>query len=287
MPRPATHGKRPCVERVRGFHAFTLIELLVVIAVIGILAALLFPALTLSRSRAQAITCMSNSRHLAMAWTMYTGDNGDRLVYNLSSDSALRTLLASAAPSWVNNVMDWNASPDNTNMAFVSHSVLAPYAGNSAAIFHCPSDRALSPVQMSLGWSGRVRSESMNALVGDPGNPSSTNSPSIPQYLKESDLPDPSMVFVFLDEHPDSINDGTFLNTYASTNALQAWTSLPASYHDGAGSFSFADGHTEIHRWSSASTVRPPTPGGAGLPLLLRADDTTDFMWVMSRTVGQ
>jgi prepilin-type processing-associated H-X9-DG protein len=255
-------------------------ELLVVVAIIGILAALLLPALARSKSRAQAITCRNNSRSLALAWTMYSMDNSERLAYNLGPNAQMRSLISPIAPDWVNNYMDWELSPGNTNLDFVTQSILAPLASSSAAIFHCPSDNVLSAVQKAAGWSARVRSVSMNAMVGDPGslyqNGINIGNPGYVQFIKESDFKDPAAIFVFLDEHPDSINDGYFLNN----PSVIAWQDLPGSYHNGGGSFSFADGHTEIHRWQRASTLVPNAPDAFQSPLALDASDTADFDWV-------
>jgi prepilin-type N-terminal cleavage/methylation domain-containing protein/prepilin-type processing-associated H-X9-DG protein len=270
-----------------GQAAFTLIELMVVTVIIGILAGLLLPALQRSKNRAQAITCINNSKQLMYAWQMYPSENDNRLVANLGGDPGHRTFAPTASPNWVNNIMDWELSPDNTNLDFLNRStcLLGNYVSGSQNIFHCPADRALSAVQKAAGWTGRVRSISMNAMVGDPGNllqkgyNVNVNNPRYQQFLKESDMQDPSSIFVFLDEHPDSINDGYFLNTEGSR-----WIDLPGSYHNGGGSFSFADGHVIVHRWSCDSTVRPPVPDGAGLPIDLRADEMADFEWVLRHT---
>lgn len=70
----------------------------------------------------------------------------------------------------------------------------------------------------------------------------------------------PSSIYVFLDEHPDTINDGFFMNRWEEFR----WGNLPASYHNGAANLSFADGHLERHRWVLADTRRPAERGGAG-----------------------
>ena len=125
-------------------------ELLVVIAIIAILAGLLLPVLARSRSRAQAIGCISNHRQLTFAWIIYSGDNNDRLVYNIGGvvgGNSLQSLAPAGQPNWVDNVMDWTTSPANTNTTFASTSLLGPYVNNSSAIYKCPADRVLSEAQ--------------------------------------------------------------------------------------------------------------------------------------------
>lgn len=264
----------------RSGGAFTLVELLVVIALIAILAALLLPALGKAKAKAQGIACLSNTRQLCYAWILYANDHEDRLAYNLvmvplSKPSAFRT-----NANWVNNVMSWDLDSDNTNTATITQAGLAPYASQSVAIYRCPSDNVLHRIQREAGWTGRIRSYSMNAMVGDAGDASKSgsnaNNPGYVQFFKMAAIPKPSDIFVFLDEHPDSIDDGYFLNRAAR----REWFDLPASYHDGAASFSFSDGHARMKRWQIASTRAAARPDSVALPLYVPKDQTADFNWV-------
>jgi prepilin-type processing-associated H-X9-DG protein len=106
------------------------------------------------------------------------------------------------------------------------------------------------------------------------------NNPHYNQFLKMSDFRSTTGIFVFIEEHPDSINDGYFLNR---PNRLE-WTDLPASWHNGAANLTFADGHAENRRWSYASTRKPPRPDGANLPFTIAPDELADFVWLMRRT---
>jgi prepilin-type processing-associated H-X9-DG protein len=118
----------------------------------------------------------------------------------------------------------------------------------------------------------------MNAMVGDPGVLTNVFNPLYVQFFTVADMADPSSIFVFLDEHPDTINDGFFVNRLEDYK----WGNLPASYHNNAANFSFADGHTETHRWVVGSTIRLPIQGGVGGAI--DASPATDFQWVKDRT---
>jgi prepilin-type N-terminal cleavage/methylation domain-containing protein/prepilin-type processing-associated H-X9-DG protein len=278
---------------------FTLIELLAVIAVIAIVSSLLLPALAKAKTRAQAIICLNNTRQLALGWLMYANEHQDRLAYNLAGRTAATNL-----NNWVAGVMDWDLTPDNTNTALLTGAALGSYVGKSAPVYHCPSDYVLSRKQKQAGWQNRVRSYSMNASVGDAGNSSATginaNNSSYVQFLKLTTIPKASDIFVFLDEHPDSINDGYFLNkvnpgiSYNNYNSstppypAAEWTRLPASYHNGSGVFSYADGHSEIHRWQFSTTKPPSQPEASGLPIGIPSNQTADFNWIAARmSVGR
>mgnify|MGYP000860344107 CR=1 FL=1 len=225
-------------------RAFTLIELLVVIAIVAILASLLLPALAGAKARAQAAACSGSVRQLHLAWTLYADDNQERLVNNhgVGETRSLRQ-------TWANHVLDWGLSEDNTNTIYLTRGLLGAHAGAAAGIFRCPADRSVSDA------GPRIRSYAINSLVGDPGELTNRFNPAYVQCFRGSDFAQPALTFVFLEEHPDTINDGFFMNRLDED---PKWGNLPASYHAGSAQVSFADGHVESRRWVVPGTVRPP-----------------------------
>lgn len=270
--------------RRSGARGFTLVELLAVIAVISVLAALLLPALNQASGRAQAIMCLSNTKQLSLAWHVYAGDNNDRVAYNMDlASTGRRTDL-----NWVNNVMSWTTSSENTNVETITKSGLGVYVGNPAT-YRCPTDNVLSPAQKAAGWDARLRSYSMNMMVGEletPTNKVNPYNPAFKQFYKAAQIPQPSEIFVFLEEHPDSIDDGYFKmaapqNVSFAANSVDAqWIDLPAANHNRAAAFAYADGHSQLHRWQVKETVRPSHPDAAKpRPKLV---PLTDYNWVLS-----
>jgi len=250
-------------RRPRGF---TLIELLVVIAIIAILASMLLPALAKAKTKAQGIKCLNNNKQLILAWHLYAGDYDDRVCNNFTIPGTEDAINTKKFNNWVNNVMTWGTGGIDgqsvTNVQWVYNGVLAAYTGNALGIYKCPADSYLSPAQRRLSWTQRLRSNSMNALFGRSNNDANDNTArgaswafggAYRQFIKQSDVPAPSMTWVTLDEHPDTINDGFFVTDPAVNN----WQDTPASYHNGACGFSFADGHAEVHKWLSGASVYP------------------------------
>ena len=251
--------------------AFTLIELLVVIAIIAILAGLLLPALSRSKGTALAVACASQHRQLNLGWGMYADENSERLVNNHGiGETRQRT------NTWANNLLDWGDSDGNTNTALLTGGLLGKYVGGSWKVFKCPADT----VRADNG--PRIRSVSMNCLVGDPGELTNKFNPSYTQYFRRAQMTQPAHTFVFLDEHPDSLNDGFFMNRLEEA---PRWGNLPGSWHGGSVAMSYADGHGESHKWvvgGPEGTVRPPVKGGAGA--IFPAVPTTDWDWLKERT---
>ena len=239
-------------------RAFTLIELLVVIAIIAILAALLLPALSKAKQKAQAVQCMNNNKQLGLAWMMYAGDNNDYLAIN--SD---RSADWNGAHSWVSGWLTWGLDRDNTNTLRLTDdrfSSLGPYTARAAKIYWCPTSTYLHPDQRAAGWAHRVRSVAMNAAIGN--GDKSADFPwlkFVARKMGDFLNPGPSDSWLFTDEHADSIDDAILYSNPGSTNGIGMFTELPSSDHGGACGMAFADGHAEIHRWKDPRTVVPVT----------------------------
>ena len=268
-----SHFKQVETPRRRTQGAFTLIELLVVIAIIAILAAMLLPALSRAKTKAQATYCLNNERQLTLTWIMYADDNNSALVPNVGDAQPVQYY--SLSGTWCyGNV---SSLPDETNSAYLTSSLLGPYT-KSAGIYRCPGDPG-KPT-----GTARVRSISMNCFMNGIGGSQNTADTGnfYTTFRKTGSLTQPSQWYVFLDEKPSSVNDDYFECLMGNDTPTSIFVQDdPSQVHAGSCGFGFSDGHSELHKWTSPSFLGTPYFSGS---FSRGTAEFNDESWLQQRT---
>jgi hypothetical protein len=263
----------------------------VLTATVLVLAGAMGLAASRPRAAGSVAVCQNNLRRLMTAWLLYAEDNRGRVARNYTITATEAAVSGNTNLPWAPNTMTWDSTRSNTNQELASKSCLTPYvrlSDDNVMPFGCPSDRFVSPRQRALGWSHRLRSYSMNGFIGEYQpmvagagfSEQSFYSSEFRQCYRISSFPHPARCFVLVEEHPDSINDGFFINPPA-IGATSYWTDLPASLHEGSQHTSFADGHVERRWWRSARSTIQPVRYNYTVPPAFDEAGRQDYAWLM------
>jgi prepilin-type processing-associated H-X9-DG protein len=233
--------------------------------------------LSKAKLKAQGIRCMSNLKQIQLGWIMYSGDNNDRIVPTVGQGALQVSLLPNPYTNPGNPENQWIygdvSQPSATDPNLLVLGLIYPYTPN-VNVFKCPAD-----VRTAFGWGvtqppgspnpPTIRSMSMNGYMAPIVDKIETSTAPLNQsyrvFRKQGDLASigASTCWVMIDENPYSINDGWFCANPDPT--ATSWIDKPAVYHNNASGMSYADGHSEVHKWHDQNLINYRGPAETGV----------------------
>lgn len=259
-------------QNIGNRHAFTLIELLVVIAIIGLLLAVIIPALKSAKNIAAAAVCLANEGQLIKSWLLYADDYDARVVDGDTSDSltdpgfewhrvgqnSVRIWCWVGRPMGFNNT-DSNKTVDDKIRGFEA-GALWPYV-EAPKVYNCPVDKryvkpAVCPRNncnaYDADWIGGYRSYSIGKVLSQrPAGGSGEDEYTITK-LSEFSLPGSKIVFL---EESDGMGWNHRTWNMDMNPADKEWIDPFAIWHNGSSTLAYADGHAERRKWESKGTL--------------------------------
>ncbi len=250
-------------QKLHKQNGFTLIELLVVIAIIAVLMAILIPALKTAREQGKRAVCLNNLRQLTVGWIMYADDNDDKLC----------TAWVGMPGAWV-DVAERGASEAEQRKAMES-GVLFPFVKN-VKLYKCPTGIRGEMVTYSI----------VDSMWGSSTPPLSFIETPDELYIKKrSEIDRPGERLVFLDEGkwPGS--------PWGVWHDRPMWWDIPTVRHSNGTNWSFADGHSDYHKWTDNRTMdlallRPPYENVNPDFASIEHTDNEDLKWVQKGIWG-